>query len=83
MAAMPNHHAPTEEEVAAALAAVRLYLASPAVEAGEHRLGWRDSARLASQHVRPGRVSVRPSWRTVERLRRQLATGFLGGAGLF
>ena len=82
MAAMPDLRDPTDDEIAAALAAVRMYLDSPDAESQSEPLGWRAAARLETQQVRPARVTVRPSWSTVERLRRQAATGFLGGSGL-
>lgn len=74
------HRPPTDEEVAAALAAIRLLLhaydaAEPAPDDG-----WRASARLAVQRVAPVRVRVRPAWNNVERLRRD--GGISGVTGL-
>jgi hypothetical protein len=82
MAAMPDHAPPTDAEVAAALAAIDLLLEAPDVEQPDPRAGWRDATRLLTQRLRPVRVAVRPSWSTVERLRRNASDAFYGVTGL-
>jgi hypothetical protein len=80
---MADSASPTEDEVAAALAAVQWYLEEPDERAPAVPVGWRDSARLAVQHLRPARIALRPAWGTIERLRRQASNGgFSGVTGL-
>ena len=62
-----------DDEVAAALAAIQLLLATETQpSAPEPRDGWHDSAKLAVQHLRPSRTAVAPRWHTIERLRRTI-----------
>lgn len=64
---------PTEDEVAAALAAVACHLAEIGAAAGEGEPAlwqWKASAALVSQDLAPLRMPYRPSWNKVERLRR-------------
>ena len=82
MPAMPDSGPPTEDEIAAALAAIRLFIETPLAETGTDRRGWQDSAKLAIQHLRPARTGLRPSWSTIERLRRHASGGFHGVIGL-
>lgn len=66
-----SHDQPSDE-IAAALAAIELLLADEAEETTvdpADRRGWRDSARLATANLAPAQTPVRPSWRTIERLR--------------
>ncbi len=80
---MPGHPpTPTEDEIAAALAAIRLIIETPHAETGAGRRGWQDAAKLSIQHVRPVRIGVRPSWSRIERLRRAVSGGFYGVTGL-
>lgn len=63
---------PTDDEIAAALVAVQLYLEAErpddaATEAKAER--WRVAARLAAQGVAAGRGPA-PHWGNIERLRR-------------
>ena len=67
------HDQPGDDEVAAALAAVQSLLSQeqlPAAAPPEHDDGWRNSARLAVQKLRPVRTRTVPRWSTIERLRR-------------
>ena len=82
MAAMAGHDAPTEAEIAAALAAIQLIVQAPGAGPDTTRAGWQDSAKLSIQHLRPVRIRLRPSWSTIERLRRGASGGFSGVAGL-
>lgn len=66
----------SDDEIAAALAAVQALLseeqrAEAVPDAGDD--GWRNSARLAVQHLRPTRTRTAPRWSTIERLRRAVA----------
>lgn len=77
---------PTEDEAAAALAAIQAYLAvseaptaeEPAPSGGS---GWRHAAKLTVQHLRPIRLATAPRWNTIERLRRAVG-GSYGITGL-
>ncbi len=63
---------PTIEEIAAALAAVTLYL-QPAVApppAAPSGSGWADAIKLVQQHQTPIRAGLPVSWRTIERIKR-------------
>jgi hypothetical protein len=65
----PPHDA-TEDEVAAALAAIQCVLADEVPEpTATPRSAWRDSGRLLVQDITPARLPA-PSWSTIERLRR-------------
>lgn len=62
----------TEEQVAAALAAVRCMLEEEANEEAAitpSRSAWSDAARLLTQDVAPSRLPT-PTWGNIERLRR-------------
>lgn len=77
-----SHRPPTDEEVAAALAAIRVLL-DPHDAAGPAPVdGWRASARLLAQRITPMRVRVRPAWNNIERLRKGGADGISGVTGL-
>jgi len=77
-----SYRPPTDEEVVAALAAIRLLL-DPHDAAGPAPVdGWRASARLLAQRVAPVRVRVRPAWNNVERLRKGGPGGISGVTGL-
>ena len=82
MRAMPNINSPTEDEIAAALAAIQHLLHDPPADAQADRAGWHDSSRLVILGLRPTRIYVRPSWRTIERLRRGSSSGFTGMTGM-
>ena len=82
MAAMAGHDAPTEAEIAAALAAIQLIVQAPRAAPDTTRAGWQDSAKLSIQQLRPVRIRLRPSWSTIERLRRGASGGFSGVTGL-
>ncbi len=73
---------PTDDEVAAALAAVQAYLAveQPDTLPATESIGWQQSAKLSVQGLRPARTRVPARWDTVERLRR--SSGFYGVVGL-
>lgn len=69
----PAHEQLSDDEVAAALAAVQALLSQEqlaATASAEHDDGWRNSARLAVQKLRPVRTQTAPRWSTIERLRR-------------
>lgn len=66
---------PTEDEVAAALAAVQALLSaeqSQPMPVAAVDDGWHNSAKLAVQQVRPARTRIAPRWQTIERLRRAI-----------
>jgi hypothetical protein len=71
---------PTEEEVAAALAAVTSYLSQSAAPDEPHdgNWGWAASSLLVAQGFQPARLPLRPTWGNVERLRR----AGRGGSGI-
>ena len=73
---------PTDDEVAAAIAAVQAYLAieEPSRQPTAESTGWQRSAKLPVQGLRPARIAAPPRWNTIERLRR--ASGFYGVVGL-
>ncbi len=88
MAAMkptPNMIEPADDEVAAALAAVQLYLAVEYTTSQPTdippRQQWRESARLVVQGLRPTRTATSLRWNAVERLRRNRG-GDYGVVGL-
>jgi hypothetical protein len=63
----------TEDELVAAITAIEMLLAeeaTPSVIDITDRTGWRDAARLATAHLAPRRTPIRPSWHTIERIRR-------------
>jgi hypothetical protein len=76
-------HTPTEEEAAAALAAIAQYLAEEEQEMpaatlpGSH---WKTSAVLITQGMSVIRVHHYPTWGNIERLRRasRAGTGIVG-----
>ncbi len=76
---IPN---PTEDEVAAALAAVSCYLAEDSIVEDEAAYDWRwkASAALIIQGLPTTRSPQRPFWGNVERLRRagRGETGIIG-----
>lgn len=74
---------PTEDEVAAALAAVSCYVAEsePLVAQPTEAWQWSAAATLAVQGVVATRMPLRPGWNTVERLRRA-GRGMKGIIGL-
>jgi hypothetical protein len=78
----PSEIQPSDDEVAAALAAVQAYLATEQVDIQPvaESTGWQRSAKLSVQGLRPTRTSVPARWNTIERLRR--ASGFYGVVGL-
>jgi hypothetical protein len=82
MAHVEQHNTPGADEIAAAIAAIRLMLGEDDAAAQEERAGWIASARLTTQRIPPRRVHRPPSWSTVERLRRGSASSFLGITGL-
>jgi hypothetical protein len=82
MAHMNQQHGPTLDELAAAVAAIRLMLDEESVPEVKERTGWIASARLMAQRMPPRRVRTLPSWKTAERLRRSLRDGFTGVTGL-
>ena len=82
MARVEQHSTPGAEEIAAAIAAIRLMLGEDNAAEQEERAGWIASARLTTQRILPRRVHTSPSWSTVERLRRGSASSFLGITGL-
>lgn len=66
--------APTADELAAALAAIALYLADVAPAHITSRLealqsGWQHSIKLLQQQRRPAHAPIKPQWGTIERLR--------------
>jgi hypothetical protein len=66
---------PTDDEVAAALAAVQALLS--AEQSGPQAApiapqGWSNSAKLAVQKLRPDKLQTAPRWHTIERLRRAI-----------
>ncbi len=77
-----QHSTPGADEITAAIAAIRLMLGEDDAVAQEERAGWIASARLITQRIPPRRVHTPPSWSTVERLRRDSASSFLGITGL-
>jgi hypothetical protein len=72
--------APTEEEAAAALAAIACLLAEePQEPPTEPRMsGWRASAAMLAQGLPLSRPATSPRWSTIERLRR----AGRGGSGI-
>jgi hypothetical protein len=83
---MPNPLPPNDDELAAALVAVDYVLhAMPPVgstDATSSAAGWHEAARLTTQNVRPRRLRHRPTWGTVERVRRSVEGGLFGVTGL-
>lgn len=66
---------PTDDEVAAALAAVQALLSAEQAEATAGAVassGWSNSAKLAVQRLRPVKTRTAPRWQTIERLRRTI-----------
>ena len=61
----------TDDEVAAALAAIHYVLASETVADDQptQRATWRESGRLLMQDITPARLPA-PAWSNIERLRR-------------
>jgi hypothetical protein len=82
MARVEQHGTSGAEEIAAAIAAIRLMLGEDNAAEQEERAGWIASARLTTQRIPPRRVHTSPSWSTVERLRRGSTSSFLGITGL-
>ena len=82
---MSNSRPPTDDELAAALAAIALILEAERGQTGTARedssTGWQNSAKLAIQGLQPARTR-RLQWRTVERLRSGTSGGFHGVTGL-
>lgn len=80
-------HTPDEEEAAAALVAAALYLADEqvalalALEAQQESWRWQASKVLQNQGVAPLRTPARPTWSSIERLRRARA-GVAGIVGM-
>lgn len=71
----PAHEQLSDDEVAAAFAAVQVLLSeeqSPATVPDEGDSGWRSSARLAVQKLQPAKTQTVPRWSTIERLRRAI-----------
>jgi hypothetical protein len=85
MKSMPIMNEPTDDEVAAALAAVQIYLAAEytASEPASlpSRQQWTESAKLVVQGLRPARTATALRWNAVERLRRNRG-GAYGVVGL-
>jgi len=79
---MPDLHPPSDEEIAAALIAVSLVMREEADASRVEEDGWRHSAKLSVQRLRPARTAVPPRWNTIERLRSATAGGFFGVIGL-
>jgi hypothetical protein len=77
---------PDDEEAAAALVAVSIYLAqeqalaAQQLAAVQERWQWQASRVLLNQGIRPTRTAVRPKWNNVDRLRRggNAMTGIVG-----
>jgi hypothetical protein len=65
---------PTDDEVAAALAAVQALLSAeqPGPENAPVAQGWSNSAKLGVQKLRPAKLQTAPRWHTIERLRRAI-----------
>lgn len=65
---------PTDDEVAAALAAVQALLSTEQAQpsATPATAGWSNSAKLAVQNLRPDKVQTAARWQTIERLRRAI-----------
>lgn len=75
---------PADEEVAAALAAVSMFLEAEMGEPVDMDMGdwqWKASRKLVTQGLVEMRSPVRPSWNHVERLRRS-GHGIAGVVGL-
>ena len=75
------------DELAAALVAIELSLqaereAAAVLDASTVAGGWHESARLSLLHLRPVRLSIRPSWSTIELIRRGTGSGVAGVLGL-
>ena len=63
---------PTDEEIAAALVAIQLYLDAEQPDVAQTAMPlerWRTAARLEAQGVAPG-AGAAPHWGNIERLRR-------------
>ena len=76
---------PDPDELAAAVAAIELFLAQardPHPEPVVPSTGWRDSAKLAAQRLRPGHFRRGAAWNNIERLRAGTTGGFYGVVGL-
>jgi hypothetical protein len=74
---------PTEDEAAAAIAAVSWYLAEEAAQTqdtGEAEWRWQASATMVEQSIHPVRAPQKPTWGNIERLRRagRGDTGIIG-----
>ena len=78
---MPDPHAASDEEIAA-LIAVSLVMSEEADTTRVEENGWRHSAKLSTQQLRPARIAVPPRWNTIERLRNGTSRGFFGVIGL-
>jgi hypothetical protein len=79
---MSGQSLPVEDEIAAALAAVQLFIEDRGEDFEVEPVGWREASRLATQGLQPFRLRLRPSWGNLECLRRQTADGFSGVIGL-
>ena len=83
MAAMAGRYSPTEDELAAALAAVEMLLRDePDRRPFEERAGWRASALLSGQAQPPRPSGQPPTWGNVERAGAASWTSFTGITGL-
>jgi hypothetical protein len=78
---MSSQSPPTEDEIAAALAAIQLSIEDNSEDFRVERVGWHEASRIATQGLRPFRLGLRPAWGTIERLRRQSSGRFLGVVG--
>ncbi len=76
--------APSEEETAAAVAAIMTLLTEENTVIGDQPAlptRWQDSMRLIAQGMSPMRLPVPPRWSTIERLRRA-GRGGMGIVGM-
>ncbi len=83
MAGMANRYTPTDDEFAAALAAVELFLHDKVDDQPSTQPAiWRASQLLAAQSGPPRSAGLRPTWGNVERLNDAGWSPFTGITGL-
>lgn len=71
-------HDATDDEVAAALAAIHTILAEEVPDKSvTPRVPWRESGRLLVQDITPARLPT-PTWSNIERLRRLRGRAYRG-----